>query len=492
MPNFTIDIHCHPDLRPYSKSFATQNPGSNSPHTSDKFSAWHYDPPTAGDRLAQRLAGLSKYSQSDFSSLAFGNVRCVCASLYSIERKFVRLNVLGSGDGADFFAKLVGSLTKERVDFIQANKDYFSDLEKIYLYYKSLHNKEIIFDDIKRKYLLVKNFPELEQAMAAHEGNEDLEVIYVIITIEGMHNLNTGTGDAPDESVVLANLEKLKSWEHRPFFVTFAHHFYNDLCGHAESLSGFIQDLLTSQEDGMNTGFTDLGFKVLKGLMDDKNGRQIHIDVKHMSYAARKQYFDLLKKDHTEAFVSKKFPIIVSHGACNGKISAADPNPTPGLETTASRMYDGDINFYDEEIIEMARSGGIIGLQLDERRIASARYKRSLRLELANASKRKHSNSKMLWNNIQHIVQLLDHNDMFAWDCITIGSDFDGVIDPINMFWSAEDMDDLVQYTERHAFNFFNDPKTIFKNDFNKIDASEVVERIFHFNAFEFMRKYFK
>lgn len=492
MSNFTIDIHCHPDLRPFSKSFSTPNPRQNSSNKRDKVSIWHYDPPTAGDRFAQRVVGLSKYSQSDFTSLSFGNVRCICASLYSVERNFVNLNFVGDSDVADFFANVVGNLSKDRVDFLQQNKDYFSDLESIYEYYKSLDNKEIKFDDGNRKYMLVKNFAELEQAMAANEDDPLVETIYVIITIEGMHDLNPDNQATPDETKILANLGKLKLWDHPPFFVTFAHHFYNELCGHAESLSGFIQDLLTNQETGMNTGFTDLGWKVLKGLIDDTDSRRIHIDIKHMSYLSRTQYINFLKTDHTEEYAMKKFPIIMSHGACNGKVSEANPNPTPGLETTASRMYDGDINFYDEELIEMAKSGGIIGLQLDERRIASKRYKQSLRLELASASKRKHSNSKMLWNNIQHVVQLLDLNDIFAWDCITIGSDFDGVIDPINMFWSAEDVDDLVQYIERHAFNFLNDPATVFKNSFNKIEPTEVIDRIFHFNAFEFFRKYFK
>lgn len=492
MANFTIDIHCHPDLRPFSKSFSTDAPRQNSTNKQKKNSIWHYSPPSAGDRFAQRVVGLSKYTQSDFSSLAFGNVRCICASLYSVERSFVRLNIVGTGPVADFFANVVGNLSKERVDFLQQNKDYFSDLESIYQYYKSLNNQVISFNDVNKKYVLVKNFAELEQAMADNEDNEAVETIYVIITIEGMHDLNAGNGDAPDEAMIMANLLKLKLWDHPPFFVTFAHHFYNELCGHAESLSGFIQDLLTEQENGMNTGFTELGWKVLKALIDDTNGRRIHIDVKHMSYLSRRQYINFLKTDHGEEYTMKKFPIIVSHGACNGKMSEANPNATPGLEITASRMYDGDINFYDEEIIEIAKSGGIIGLQLDERRIASKRYKKSLRLELASANKRKHSNSKMLWNNIQHIVQLLDLNNIFAWDCITIGSDFDGVIDPINMFWSAEDMDDLVQYTERHAFNFLNDPDIVLKNSFNKIDASEVIDRIFHFNAFEFFRKYFK
>jgi hypothetical protein len=98
----------------------------------------------------------------------------------------------------------------------------------------------------------------------------------------------------------------------------------------------------------------------------------------------------------------------------------------------------------------------------------------------------------MLWNNIQHIAQLLDKNDLFAWDCIAIGSDYDGVIDPINMFWTAEQMDDMLQYIERHAFNFFSDPDTTLKNSFNKIEPAEVVDRIFHHNSMEFFSRYFK
>jgi microsomal dipeptidase-like Zn-dependent dipeptidase len=492
MADFFIDLHCHPTLRPYAKSFATGNPGQNTTNKQAKHSVWHYDPPTAFDRLAQRVAGLTKYSQSDFTTLSYGNVRCICASLYSVERGFVDLNVLGSGEAADFLSNLVSSLGKPRIDFLQANKDYFSDLENEYNFLLQLNNKEVHFSDGKRKYVLVKNIMDLQQAVAANEANPGLETIYVIVTIEGMHDLNTANGAPLNEQEILHNVERLKNWEYKPFFVTFAHHFYNELCGHAESLSDFIQDLLTNQEPGMDTGFTSLGWKVLKALIDDTTGKRIHIDIKHMSTLARKEYVDFLKREHPEEYATKQLPIIISHGACNGKISATNPNPTRGLETTASRMYDGDIKFYDEELVEMARSGGIIGLQLDERRIASTRYKKSLRLLFASATQRMHSNSKMLWNNIQHIVQLLDQNDIFAWEYIAIGSDFDGVIDPINMFWSQEQTDDLTQYIERHAFNFFNDPQVALKNRFNKIEPAEVVERIFHFNAYEFMRKHFK
>lgn len=492
MANFTIDIHCHPDMHSYAKSFNGNIGGQNSGSKRDKNSVWHYDPPSAVDRALQRLLGLSKYSQANFTALSYGSVRCVCASLYSVEKGFVNLNIVGSGEAADFIANMVSCLGPDRIDFLQQNTDYFADLENEYNYYLQLNNKEVTLEDGKRKYVLVKNFTQLEQEMAVSEQETRVETVYVIFSIEGLHDLNSASHLPPDETRILENLQKMKNWEFKPFFVTFAHHFYNELCGHAESLSDFIQDLFTNQEPGMNTGFTDLGWKVAKALLDETNGGRIYIDIKHMSYLSRKQYINFLKTEHAEEYAMKKIPLIWSHGACNGKVSEANPNHTPGLELTASRMYDGDINFYDEEIIEIARSGGIVGIQLDERRIASKRYKQSLRLVFASPSKRKHSNSKMVWNNIQHIVQLLDQNDLFAWDCITIGSDFDGIIDPINMFWSAEDMDDLVQYIERHAFNFFNDPATTFKNSFNKIDPAEVIDRIFHYNAYEFFRKYFR
>ena len=155
-------------------------------------------------------------------------------------------------------------------------------------------------------------------------------------------------------------------------------------------------------------------------------------------------------------------------------------------------MYPGDINFYDEEIIEVAKSGGILGLQLDERRIGSKAYIKECHVTTLSNKVAMHSNAKLFWNNVQHIVQLLDKNNLFAWDCIALGSDNDGIIDPINKFWTSEEVDDLIQYVERHAFNFLKKPETVFQVPANKITAAEAIDRIFNSNAMEFIRKYFR
>lgn len=122
MADFSIDLHCHPGLHPYAKSFTTDNPGENTSNRSKKNSIWYYDSPTIGDRAIQRTLCISKYSQSDLTTLAYGNVKCICASLCCIERGFVNLNGLGDSDAANFLVNLIGSLGKERIDFLQQTK----------------------------------------------------------------------------------------------------------------------------------------------------------------------------------------------------------------------------------------------------------------------------------------------------------------------------------------------------------------------------------
>jgi microsomal dipeptidase-like Zn-dependent dipeptidase len=241
----------------------------------------------------------------------------------------------------------------------------------------------------------------------------------------------------------------------------------------------------------MDTSFNALGWKVIKSLLDNTNGKRIYIDIKHMSYKSRIEYYRYLKTNYSSEYAARELPLIISHGACNGLSSKENPVYHPGLEATAKNMYAADINFYDVELIELAKSGGIIGLQLDERRIGSKSFIKSLKKGDSTNEKR-HYGSKLLWNNIQHIVQLLDAHGLFAWDCIALGSDNDGIIDPINYFWTSEDFDDLVQYIERHAYNFLTNPETKFNVSANAISAAEAVHRVFYGNSFEFFRKYFK
>jgi hypothetical protein len=106
------------------------------------------------------------------------------------------------------------------------------------------------------------------------------------VSIEGAHSLGCGIDNNADFDSLNNSITTIKSWEYPPFFITFAHHFYNELCGQAESLTSLLKKL-ADQSDGLNTGFTPLGEQVLRSLLDTSNGKRILIDVKHMSQKYR-------------------------------------------------------------------------------------------------------------------------------------------------------------------------------------------------------------
>lgn len=48
--------------------------------------------------------------------------------------------------------------------------------------------------------------------------------------------------------------------------------------------------------------------------------------------------------------------------------------------------------------------------------------------------------SELVWHQIQHLAEQLDQNDLFDWGTAVIGSDFDGIIDPLHRYWTVEEM----------------------------------------------------
>ncbi|AOW21997.1 peptidase M19 [Urechidicola croceus] len=479
--NDYIDFHCHPALKPYGKSYNFKPVRDNSTHRNRSRSIWRYNPPSLGDKLVNFLTGITKFSQSNFTSLANGGVSVICASLYPIEKPFFRNKIKNEflKDIASNFATGVG---RKRVDYIQGINNYFEDLEYEYDFYKQLDGHEVLLPEGKFRYKIVNSFAEIEEIKKKEEiENNKLTTICVVLSIEGMHVLNSDLKKSPDETKFLNNLNAIKSWQHSPFFVTIAHHFWNYLCGHSESFSGIVKKK-ADQSEGMGLGITSLGKKVIKSLLNTTNGKRILIDIKHMSPQSRSEYYKIL--DTTPEYAN--IPIIVSHGAANGLKSFDDR--TVGNFSMSKKLNPVEINFYDEEIIRIAKSGGIIGLQLDERRIANEQTIKNTKHSLKR-SKIMHYRSELLWNQVQHILQVLDDKKMFAWDCIALGTDFDGIIDPLNSFWTSEELPFLADYLERHAYNHMRN--TGFKNAQNNIDADEIIDRIFSSNGMNFFKKHF-
>ena len=477
--NDYVDFHCHSAMKPFGKSFNYKKIGRNNPNRGRSSSIWKYNPPSLVDKLINYIINLTKFSQANFTSLAKGGVRVVCISLYPIEKWFFKNKIKNEfiKDIASNFATGVG---RKRVNAVQALTNYFKDLEMEYDFYKQLDGRVVKLPEGKFRYKLVNSYAEIKTARENTDDN--IETICIVLTIEGMHVLHSNIAQAPNKPQLLANLLKLKNWEHPPFFVAIAHHFWNHFCGHAESFTKLVKKKV-DQSEGLDTGFTPLGVELVHELLSTQNGKRILIDLKHMSVDSRKDFYALI--DTNPAY--KNLPLVVSHGAANG-IHSFIENVQKGSDV-ATKLNPVAINFYNEEIIRIAKSNGVFGLQLDERRIVNKKTLKATKHSIKR-SKIMHYRSELLWNQIQHILEVLDNEQIFAWDCMVLGTDFDGIIDPLNSFWTAEELPFLADFLERHAFNYMKNNNLKFAA--NKIAVDVIIDRIMSSNGIQFIKANFK
>ncbi|KXX68911.1 hypothetical protein AVL50_17275 [Flammeovirga sp. SJP92] len=419
---------------------------------------------------------MTKFTQTDLQTLAEGDVHVISASLYAMEKGFV-INKLGTGIVSDALSNLAMGIGKKRIDNVQEHHDYFADIEMEYNFYKQLDNQTVDIHGKKVKYKIVHGYHELQNI---EQEQKDLITIYIVLSIEGMHALNTGLygeDSKCDEAEVLSNLDKIKNWDHPIFFVTLAHHFWNELCGHAPSLSGIV-GWGTNQEYGLTASITPIGYKVIDKLLDNSSNRRTLIDIKHMNNISRKAYYRHLSTNYAE----ENIPLIVSHGALNGLRSHEEPIND---NYTGSQFLAEEINFYDDEILKIVESGGIFCFQLDERRLIDS--PKNIKKGLTK-HKMKFNQSQLLWKQIQHFVEILDTNGYSnVWDNMGIGSDFDGVVNPLNGFWTGEEYESLAEYLTQHASDYLNSDLCNLK-EVNRIAPSKAIDKIFRSNALRFMK----
>jgi hypothetical protein len=500
---FFIDLHCHPNYKPFARAHTKEgliadmstNPDSPS-------SLWFYDPPSPGDKLAQLFLSVTKFSQANGTAAYYGNVGVMVVALGSVEQPFFK-NKLGTGTVPNLIDDFAAGFKPHRIRAIEQMDSYWHDLQKEIRFITSGANSVVKIDGLYHTYRIAQNFEQLQQQQkennvpeAGKEKGSPL-VLSILFSIEGMHVLNNNIGAPLQEANILANVRALKNMPYAPWFVNISHHFKNSLCGHARSLRGPIGKV-TDQEAYINAPFNDLGKKVVEMLLDKGEGHRILIDIKHMSKEGRR-YFLKWRSENAKEDV----PVIISHGVCNGlpHYDATTSNfPLLGkyFINPIEDVKGGDgtykehnsINFYDDEIMQVVESKGIMGLQLDERRLANKKGIERVK-NSPWRNKIMQYRSELVWNQLRYMAEMLDSKGLFAWGHIAIGSDYDGIVDPLNSFWTLEQYEALEQYVERHAHNYFKDNSSHLKNAFNRISADEVVERLFHRNAWDFFRRWF-
>lgn len=270
------------------------------------------------------------------------------------------------------------------------------------------------------------------------------------------------------------------------------------MCGHAHSLPD-IATYLLDQSERMNGGFTSEGRLMLRKFLslDENNdpkpedGYRILIDVKHMSALSRKQFYDEVVRPCLAK--GDVIPVIASHCGYTGDadledlIARQDQEkddyfPTPGFNGW-------NINVCDEDIKLIFETEGLFGLSFDQRIVG-----------VPSSQKKEGGRDSIiaLWENVKAVVRVIYEDDTISnnkksdvWKRITLGSDFEGFIDPVNAYPTAIEYqpfkEDLIAIMEEERQQNGGQLLGLQSVD----DVRNVVENLCFSNAKDFVLKWY-
>jgi microsomal dipeptidase-like Zn-dependent dipeptidase len=169
------------------------------------------------------------------------------------------------------------------------------------------------------------------------------------------------------------------------------------------------------------------------------------------------------------------------------------------LHNPSNYLHENSINLCAEDIRVIADTNGLIGLQLDEKRIAGNKIITVIKenKQLGSEDLRRQY-VKVIFANLFEVVKAV--NDKKGWDLLSIGSDYDGLINHLDFYPTAAEMPVL----REDMLEFLEAPEEISQAGFNyKLTLAEInrlmfglspaviIQKIFCDNAMGFLKANF-
>ena len=405
-----FDFHAHSVFKPFNSRSIYDEDGK----TPDQ-ELWkeRFRPRSSTSGIPKALESEVNYtSQIHLNDLAESGVRGVCVSLYPLERVFtvgfkkledsILFHIIselpGIGDIIDslknkkFFFKLIATLTGYDRDVIfkvhNGSYNYYDQLNKELEYLIKYEKKSGGYRKIG--YEIAKNYTHYKKIVK--EGR-----IAYLISVEGTNVFLGQSRDfdklveedlkgntSPTINLLNKNLEDFKGKSVPLFVITLAHHQYNFLCGHSPSFISVAKAALNQEGytlDPANpkkklhyflVGLKKEGKEFIRNMLSKSfGGRRVLLDTKHMSPKARSEYHKMI---FSAEFKDDDIPIIQTHTAVNGRKKMSEVTNKKNIELSKkeqkeSHFSTGAINLFDDEIVDIMKSGGMLGIMLDEKRI---------------------------------------------------------------------------------------------------------------------------
>jgi len=389
-------------------------------------------------------------SQASLTQIKAGKAKLIVWTLYALENAFA------------------GSWK------IKAAAGFSPHIEKMFL--KEIQQekwgyRELMLDE--HQHLLLSKNISAQKSFEVLDSITDFDPnsskLQVILAVEGGHNFYQDVQEPGEHQDVLDNLRFHKQpGNPRLLYVTLTHLQRSEFCTHAYGMKMIKNKVF----DPIGKSLNPLGRAFIREALSTQQGRRILIDIKHMSWKSRISFYHLRKTEFPDV------PIVATHMGVTGVSYLKKPVRktqsnikkkcvevfywrSPGAIDSYFNPW--SINLYDEDIKEIMLSGGLIGLSLDQRilgwgnvskehfseeEFVQSEFQLVNRPKYHTLSDQHHNSSQKLkdWqmryfcNNWLHVIKIgLEVIGDDAWNHVCIGSDFDGLIDPVNDFKSAAD-----------------------------------------------------
>ncbi len=501
----------------------------------------------------EELIGIPSYSQADFATMAEAGVQVVMLALIPPEQKFMFNRFpAGVSDEIDRLAAAATSIPISVVrQYQQPTYNHYEHLLKERDLLESHHNQtNVIKIKGKRKQVrltLVNSAAALDQVLQHNASGAAPFTIAVVPTVEGVHALGCGHlffYGAPNphnvgEVLLMERLDKLKGlgndtphakvWTFPPLLMNLTHAFDNGICGQPQAFSAIMRSVFQYDEPyrptdqgpnfsrGLNQGLSPLGERIIKRMLNldaeslarPNPGRRIIPDIKHMSAQTRHAYYRLLDAANAGLPPDQQIPVVMSHAAVNGQPQlpdgpSTDENPFPADTDEDYKNSAGfnpwSINLYDDELVRVHETRGLIGLIFDERVLAGGKKVKLLRAHLDGRGGlrnpfRSYSRTEacacLLADQVEHIVRTVYQSNtsvakVDVWNCICLGTDFDGQINPLDSFTKSTDFPRL-----RKALGTLL-AESRFTALLQGLTVEQVLDKICFQNVVEFLRRNLK
>ncbi|WP_299362713.1 hypothetical protein [Winogradskyella sp.] len=507
--------------------------------------------------LKQTYTQYATFTQCNLENCVDGHLRVQICSIYPIERQYInrknfwlllmasltfftktfpfipifmkKRNVLFS------LAQIVIGISKKRSEEIWKEQksldnriDYFKDyLKELQVLKDAQNSKSNKPQYAQNTFKLVRNYEEFQANI------QNKNVLLGIISAEGIHSFGDyklkhlfrdtsieSISDSERQKLLLSmrrNIDKVKKKDaFSPFYVTFAHHYNNLFCGHSKSFK-FPITLFFKQKNALDKGLYSYGEQIIRSLLErGPEKRRVLIDIKHMSIETRKDFYKIIdeyNKDVAFEDFQNKVPIISSHTAVNGN-TTWEASVKLACKKEANKGYVSrcDVNVCDEDILQIYKSSGIIGILMHDGRMPGKKYLKKLKALKEQPKERMLLQQQLFLTNVYHIIHVLYQKDLKdgMWDIITLGSDMDGLIDPFDDYTTAGDLlafrNHIWEYLDNyetipedyHIVNLMKSPDGNIKLSLDELNAlnmglstTEIVNRIFYKNFDLFLSRYF-